>query len=140
RSISVVDPRPVLIGHSAGGHLALMASLEYRFPVVGLAPVTDLVESHDKGLGENATSLLVQPTSVEALRAASPRYTPATAPQLIVHGTADDRVPVEFSREYIQHTDDGELYEVSGGDHFCLIDPQSKFWPVIETWMHARSL
>lgn len=143
KAIGVVDTRPALLGHSAGGHLALMASLEYpRLPVIGLAPVTDLVESYDKGLGEDATSLFVQPATAEALRAASPLYYPSAAPQLIVHGTADDRVPVEASRDYIRHvrshTDDSELYEIAGGDHFCLIDPESEVWPVIEAWMRAR--
>lgn len=138
------SPRPVLIGHSAGAHLALMASRNQpSLPVVALAPITDLVDSYDNALGEGATSLFVRPATAELLREASPLYAPTTAPQFIVHGTADDRVPLEHSTNYIQRArvggDDIELYEVAGGDHFCLIDPHEAFWPVIEAWMRARS-
>src|SRR5699024_3085065 len=142
--LCIESPRPVLIVLSAGCHLALMASRNQpSLPVVALAPITALVDSYDNVLGEGATSLFVRPATAESLREASPLYAPTTAPQFIVHGTADDRVPLEHSRTYIQRAcvgaDDIELYEVADGDHFCLIDPHAAFWPVIEAWMRARS-
>jgi dipeptidyl aminopeptidase/acylaminoacyl peptidase len=57
---------------------------------------------------------------------------PLGVPQLIVHGDADDRVPVEMSREYVgtaADAGDTVVYdELEGVDHFALIDPTSVAW------------
>jgi dipeptidyl aminopeptidase/acylaminoacyl peptidase len=49
-----------------------------------------------------------------------------------VHGTADDVVPVEQSREYVAAAAaagaDATVTEIEGGDHFVLIDPASQAW------------
>jgi pimeloyl-ACP methyl ester carboxylesterase len=50
-------------------------------------------------------------------------------PVTLVHGTADDRVPVDMSRAY--HP--AHLVEIAGAGHFDLIDPQSRAWPQILT-------
>lgn len=130
----------VLIGHSAGGHLALMASAQVgSVPVVGLAPVTDLVASNRQALGEDATAAFVRPATAAALRAASPVARIPPARQLIVHGAGDQRVPVEQSRGYVaravEHGGAVEILEVPGGDHFCVIDPGQPVWRTIDAWL-----
>ncbi len=56
--------------------------------------------------------------------------------QLILHGLADDVVPLEFSRNYAAKKKKAhekvELVEVANADHFDLIDPRSKVWPQVE--------
>ena len=65
-------------------------------------------------------------------RAADPAtLLPYGVPQLLVHGTADDRVPVSQSRAHLERAraagDACELVELEGGDHFDVIDPRSRF-------------
>jgi dipeptidyl aminopeptidase/acylaminoacyl peptidase len=54
---------------------------------------------------------------------------PARVPTLLVHGGADDRVPVEQSRRYAAAAGATcELLELPGTGHFELIDPRSAAW------------
>jgi pimeloyl-ACP methyl ester carboxylesterase len=51
------------------------------------------------------------------------------APLVLVHGAADDIVPAAISRSYAEHVAPGaqvpvSLREVSGCEHFGLIDPE----------------
>jgi pimeloyl-ACP methyl ester carboxylesterase len=43
----------------------------------------------------------------------------------LVHGTADEQVPVGMSRAFPA----GTLVEIPGAGHFDLIDPESRAWP-----------
>ena len=52
---------------------------------------------------------------------------PPPVPVTLVHGTADDRVPVSMSRACHR----GHLIEIAGAGHFDLIDPQSLAWPQV---------
>ncbi len=107
------DPaRLALMGHSAGGHLALMAAMPDPgeaapvSAVVGCAAVSDLV-SDSRRRGEISKSLQnlfgfapdLAPVSLEALAAASPlgRISAACPPVLFLHGDADKTVPLDQS-------------------------------------------
>ena len=50
---------------------------------------------------------------------------PPAVPVTLVHGTADDQVPVGMSRAFGV----GRLVEIPGAGHFDLIDPESRAWP-----------
>ena len=50
---------------------------------------------------------------------------PPAVPVTLVHGTADDQVPVGMSRAFPA----GRLVEIPGAGHFDLIDPESPAWP-----------
>lgn len=118
-----------LAGHSAGGHLAMWWVRRRgtgRPPVrhvVALAPVADLIEAHRRGLGDQAVDALMggSPEELpEAYAAANPgAMPPGDVPVTVIHGTLDDRVPVDMSRT-LEGVDLIELPEV---DHFGLIDP-----------------
>ena len=136
--------RVVAVGHSAGGHLALLAAPGSPLTsVVCLAPVTDLADSHRRGLGEGAVADLLGPDPDDAeLRAASPvAQVPFGLPQLILHGDRDQRVPLEQSRAYTETAraagDPVELRVLDGDDHFVVIDPASRAWAQARTWMEA---
>ena len=147
-----VDPgRLVLVGHSAGGHLALWAAGRHRLPpgtpgagprgprpaaVVSLAGVADLVRAARAGTGEGAVPDLLggMPDEVpDRYAAASPAaLVPLAVPTLLVHGDADDRVPVAQSRGYAERAraagDVVELVELPGGTHREVIDPAGAGW------------
>lgn len=127
---------PVVVGHSAGGHLALWSAT--RCPdtspraVVSLAGCADLVMCSELGLDEGATDLLLGGTPEQVpdrYASADPARLPKpAAPVTLLHGTADDRVPIEVSRSYAARTG-AVLHELPGADHFALIDPLSPAWP-----------
>jgi acetyl esterase/lipase len=144
---------PVLVGHSAGGHLAAWAAARHRLPagsrwhrsmpldasVVSLAGVLDLVEAERRGLGDGAARLLLDGSphgQPERYAVASPiALLPAGARAVLVHGTADVQVPVEISRAYARRAaetgDQVSLRELDGVGHFELIDPLSPAWPTV---------
>ena len=133
--------RVVIVGHSAGGQLGLCVADEPLVgAVVSLAGVCDLAGAFAEGIGEGATAEFMGATPdqrPDAYRLADPlARNPAPVPVLLVHGDADQRVPVDYSRRYAQAaaaTGDGqcELMELPGVDHFALIDPRTAVWAAI---------
>jgi acetyl esterase/lipase len=145
--------RTVLVGHSAGGHLAAWAAARHRLPkespwhranpldvsVVSLAGVLDLQQSERLGLGGHAAKHLLDGSprrQRERYALASPAALLPTGRLLIaVHGTRDETVPVELSRRYVDRAralgDQAELLEIAGSGHFELIDPLSTAWPTV---------
>ena len=124
---------PMLVtGHSAGGHLALwLATLDLPVvKVVPLAPVCDLREAIRLGLGGNATQALLDgadPSPADPMALLDVR--PSCAIE-IVHGVADDVVPVSLSRGLVARHPWVELREVPGG-HMEVIEPGSVAWPTV---------
>ncbi len=132
--------RPIVAGHSAGGHLALWVAGEVQVRgVLALAPVADLVRGYRLDLGSGAVGELLggDPEGVpDRYRSADPMArVPVPAPTVVVHGTADDGVPVAFGRDYVTAAraagGDARFVPVTGADHFALIDPRSPAWPAL---------
>ena len=130
--------RVVIVGHSAGGQLGLCVADEPAVrAVVSLAGVCDLASAFAEGIGESAALEFMGAGPAErpdAYRLADPlARIPAGVPVLLVHGDADQRVPVAQSRRYaaaaVKAGDEGcELMELAGVDHFALIDPRTAAW------------
>jgi acetyl esterase/lipase len=139
----------VLVGHSAGGHLAAWAAARHRLPgatpgtarvqgVVSLAGVLTLAEAARDGVGGTAVPDLVGGMPAEfpdRYRCADPAaLLPTGVPLRAVHAPDDDRVPPAISRRYVQRAraagDDAVLVTVPG-DHFTLVDPTHDTWPTI---------
>ncbi|PJE96781.1 alpha/beta hydrolase [Streptomyces carminius] len=119
-----------LVGHSAGGHLALWAAARglVRGTVVAVAPVADLGRAHELGLSGGAVvELLGGPEWVTArLREADPVRLPPPDPAAVtvrlLHGTEDADVPVELSRRYAAATG-AHLTELPGTGHYAPVTP-----------------
>ncbi len=130
--------RVVSVGHSAGGHLALMAAADSPVTaVVPLAPITDLRRCAEAELGEGAVEPFLGPGPDPGLYAeSSPLHRiPLGVPQLLVHGDRDQRVPVEHSRDYAAAAlavgDPVDYREIPGADHFAVIDPGRAAWRAV---------
>jgi acetyl esterase/lipase len=132
--------RVVIIGHSAGGHLALWLAGQPDRRVepaltVGLAAVTDLVRGAEEGLGDDGLAVANftggQPNDQpEHYRAAQPEPSPdarARHPVVLVHGAEDTVVPVAYSVDAAPAWG-AELVVVPDADHFAVIDPASSAW------------
>lgn len=125
----------VLIGHSAGGHLALWASAARICPVLlgtlALAPAADLLLAHELGLGGGAVArfLGADPVSRPDL---DPRQMAGPVPATtIVHGNEDAIVPLLVSESYAQAHSQVRLVPVGGAGHFALIDPLAAAWSTV---------
>jgi acetyl esterase/lipase len=131
---------PIVLGHSAGGHLALLlaARTEGIDGVVSLAGVACLDLALRERLGNNAVADFM---GSAALAAADPSNLVCHVPRTLVHGMADDIVPLSISKTFVQRrkSDPGHvrLIEIPGGSHHDMVDPDSLAWPAVLT--SARS-
>jgi acetyl esterase/lipase len=132
---------PVVLGHSAGGHLALrLASapnLEMR-AAIGLAPCADLQMAYDLHLSQDAVVEFLGGTPATAPQqyaAADARQHAASLPRILIHGAADDVVPIALSRSFMaaraKDSPQPELIELAAADHFALIDPESEAFKMV---------
>lgn len=139
RGLGVSVSSTAVVGHSAGGHLALwLANQGHELDlVVGLAPVADLRAAARLRLGGGATQALLggEPADVpDAYTAADPMTRLATRPRCdvrIVHGTDDEDVPVSISRRLAEAHPFVSLDVVDGAGHMDLVDPGSAAWPAV---------
>jgi acetyl esterase/lipase len=112
----------VLVGHSAGGQLALWAAKRAQLPVVALAGVSDVRESAARTGPAGAPAQFMR---AEHFADGSPlELLPLGVRQILVHGTADDGVPYAMSERYVEAAGgEAELVTLEGAGHFELIDP-----------------
>ncbi|MBZ5702924.1 MAG: alpha/beta hydrolase [Acidobacteriia bacterium] len=143
--------RVVSLGHSVGGHLALWLTARRRLAqpsifvhgksiavcgVISLAGVCDLVQMAQVEREENPVLAFLGGTPSdfpERYAVASPAaLLPLSVPQVLLHGDADDRVPVSISRDYARSAraagDRVSYIELPGVGHFEFINPDSVPW------------
>ena len=109
-----------IIGFSVGGQLASIANSKAH-KLILLAPVTDLERTKRERLGEDA---VINAFGDIELAEFDPMQRSYDAHLYIIHGDADDRVPLSHSRDFAK-SKGASLMEVSGGDHFAMINPES---------------
>ena len=131
----LLDPSTpcTLVGHSAGGHLAMWAGIragpERVRSIVALAPVADLEYAARAGMGDGAVQELLGggPDDVpEHYAEADPaRLLPGDVPVTIIQGSDDKQVTVEMNRRLAGQHREVAYVELDEVDHFALIDPLS---------------
>jgi acetyl esterase/lipase len=152
-----------VIGHSAGGQLALWAGARDKLPpsapgsiagpapvvvtrVVALAGVCDLAGAYRRWHGGPVRALMGgSPEELpERYAAADPmRLLPLAMPALLVHGTRDETVSIELARNYERAAraagGEVELVEIPGaaGRHRAYIDPRAAAWAAVTSRLGA---
>jgi acetyl esterase/lipase len=132
------SPSEVVVGgHSAGGHLAVLAALGADAPprrVVSIAGVLDVAAAHRARLSSGAVGeLLGDPDPVPAdVAAIDPMQLALPASELmLVHGRDDDIVPVAYSASYGGLDPRVHVELLDDADHFDVVDPLSAVFPVV---------
>jgi acetyl esterase/lipase len=140
--------RVAVVGHSAGGHLALWLASRGRLPAgavgagptvrvrvaVAQAPVADLSRAALEGVGDGAVQQLMGggPDDVPDRYAVCSPQALLPVPRVgftLVHGDVDDRVPLSQSLGYADAARAAggrvDLRVLTGGGHFEHLDPAS---------------
>jgi acetyl esterase/lipase len=139
-------PRFLVMGHSAGGQLALcLAAHEPALTrAISLGGVVDLERAYELHLSHDAVVEFLGGTPKEVpehYREADPmQLSIPQASQWLVCGNADEVVPPVFSRAYVAAKqkragtlkEQAHLLEIAGAGHFDMIDPRSSAWKEIE--------
>ncbi|GAB2671817.1 alpha/beta hydrolase family protein [Kribbella swartbergensis] len=125
----------VLMGHSAGGHLALWAAATLNpvrlRGVIALAPVADLLGADRLGLDDGAVQDFIGRGVRNDL---DPVHLPAPiAPVRLVHGTADTIVPISVTESYFTAHPTAHLTRVEATGHYELIDPRTEAFHEVTT-------
>lgn len=120
--IGLQPRRVVLLGHSAGAYLLMWAAGRTTAPVtlhLALGPLLDLEASVASGdAGSREARMMTA--------GGAPVVSPGEVPTVLVHGDADQIVPVERSVAFAaQH---GLEHHHTGTDHFSLLDPSRPEW------------
>ena len=146
RTHNLDSTRIVVMGHSAGGQLALcLAAHESSVRrIVSLAGVVDLQRAYQLHLSSDAVVEFLHGTPAEVpdhYHEADPmELSISHTRQWLIHGSADDIVSSVFSRDYVtakqkrsgKEKEDAHLLEIPGAGHFDLIDPRTQAWKQIE--------
>jgi acetyl esterase/lipase len=152
--------RVVAIGHSAGGQLGLWAAARPGLPagapganpavtisgVIAQAGLVDLREAARLGLSGGAAEQFLGGPAAELpdrYDIASPiERLPLGVPLLLVHGDADDVVPIDIARRYVLRAaeagDQCVLMELAGCGHMDHLDPGSEAWRTVIGWLDER--
>jgi acetyl esterase/lipase len=151
--------RVVIVGHSAGGHLAMWAAARSRIPtaspvhkpdplpvrgVIDLAGPVDMTANIPgyEGLCRDSviTTLLGgTPTAVpERYAQASPiKLLPLGIPQVLIMGEHEDFVPRPLAEAYVraatQAGDSVRMIVIPGAGHFEIASPRTSTWPQVES-------
>lgn len=139
-ALSTLEDRAItVIGYSSGGHLALLVA--DRFPavkkVIGLAPVTDLIESQARELGRGAVREWLGRSADERSDLDPMLRPPIAAKTIFIQGALDERVPIELTQGYLEAMKrqgrEIPLVILPETSHFQMMDvPSATFDAIIE--------
>lgn len=147
--------RILVIGHSAGGHLALWAASRHKIPekaslykkdplpirgVIALDAVGNLTLPEPQEICGGVTKELMGGTPAEVperYAQGSPlELLPFGIPQVLIHGVQDQIVPVETVRDYCEAADESgdkvDLVLLQEAGHFEAVMPSTFAWPEVQ--------
>jgi acetyl esterase/lipase len=146
----------IVIGHSAGGHLALLSALKtwprefshspsrvIPIAVAALAGITDLFTAYQLNSGNGSVEALIggSPTCYpDRFHLASPMaQLPLSTRQLVLHGAEDTALPVEFSKHYAEAAhrsgDDVKFVELADMGHMEYLNPSGLAHEILCEWL-----
>lgn len=129
------DGTLVLLGHSAGGHLALWAAAVVKPSglrgTVALAPVADLELAERLRLGDGAVPDFLGASATSRADLDPVRLPTPPTPVSVVHGARDTIVPLAVAESYATGHPATRLVRLAEAGHYEVIDPLSPVWPLV---------
>ena len=131
--------QPILVGHSAGGHLALRAAQTGLAinGVVGLAPITDLVSyGAESGSCQSMVASFMGDETYspnDTYRDASVNLNAITVPVAVVIGNEDPIV----GASQVAGFDAAQVTTVDGAGHFDVIHPKTEAFSAVVNALEA---
>lgn len=148
----------ILMGHSAGGHLALWMATQQQLPkssrlynkhplplkgVIALAGISDL-KAYDR-VENDCSSAVTQLMGGKAADLDSRYYKsspinllPTKIPIRLVHGELDNIVPLDQSIAFAKKAKgDVKILTIQGAGHFDMVSPYSDAWQTVKTELKA---
>lgn len=132
---AIASDLPIVIGHSAGGHLALLASTKTSVKaVIGLAAITDITSYAEgqSGCQQAARWLLGGTVSDAAMKYtyqhANPRLQHLESTVVLLASKADSIVPIAQAG-YIRGA---QVHRMTDAGHFDFIYPSSAAWQQLQ--------
>lgn len=131
-----------VIGHSAGGHLAVwLNSQDIKVNVnkfIALSPILDLERAYYENSGDGSVERLLQGKPNEFperyLYSSPIKLCKRNSSELIIHGKMDDYVPLEWSKLYHElFFTNSHLVELPNCGHMDFIDPKSDAFEVLKS-------
>ena len=128
--LAPAESRVVVIGHSAGGYLAITgATHDGVHAVLPLAPVTDLagiaIGGWDEGEIAKWIGKPLGDTSGVWEELQPDQIGLTHAPIVVIHGSDDRVVPVEHTHEFLDRHRGVKLVELADVGHYEFLDPES---------------
>jgi acetyl esterase/lipase len=152
RDYGLATRKIVVLGHSAGGHLALWLAARPKLPqasplydpkpldiawVVSLGGLPDLATAKE-GCGEKTVAnLLAGSKAADPLADTSPvSLLPLTTPRVLIHGALDDTSPPPQGKAYVAKARAAKdirawSYAIPGEGHVEEIAPGSRAWSAV---------
>ena len=151
--------RVVIVGHSAGGHLAMWAAARARLPAASplyardplpVRGVIDLAGPVDMTANVPGYEALCRDSVITSLLGGTPatvpeRYAHASpitllpfgVPQVLILGSHENFVPLPLAEAYAQAAaragDPVRLLVIPGAGHFEIASPRASTWPLVES-------
>ena len=130
--------RVVVIGHSAGGHLALLLGKQQLkgFSLRGVVSLAGITDLRFKGTACDENVLMLMKGSEAMYDKGSPlKLLPLGIKQIIVQGNDDRIIPTEMATSYVTAAqakgDDVRLVLIEKAGHFEVVDPQAAAWTTV---------
>ena len=148
-SAASVDKRVAVVGHSAGGHLALWLAAERSTRLTGVVSMggpTDLERLAANPANVTVIALVEDAPAAERWDLTSPAARlPTGTPTCLVHGSDDTVVAPEWARRYAELAtaagDAVELHVIDGEKHRDGVRPKSGQWQAtvaaVERWFSS---
>lgn len=123
----------IVMGHSAGGHLALWAASKTSSlqGALALGPAADLEYGFSHGVGDHAVKAFLGGAPSEKYDVDPTRMPSARCRVTLIHGEQDAVAPIAMSENYVAAHPKARLKRIDHCGHFALIDPASTAWQVV---------
>jgi len=155
--------RIVVLGHSAGGHLAMWAAARARLPkesplyvdnplqvrgvinLAGTMDMTDNIKNMEAGCRDKVVTGMLGGTPQEVperyAQVSVMSLVPLGVPQILIWGEYEEFVPLPLAQKYVNMAtragDTARINIVPGVGHFDLASPFTKSWPVLRSSIKA---